>query len=331
MNSAVTNSPEADTDTLQQVAASGAAASDTTSPGAAPAFESVTLASGRRVAVRTLATGSGARTVVFCHPTPGSGAFDPDPERTARRDVTLLAVDRPGYGESAPVGPGEWASVPLATADIAEVLSQRGITSVGVVGWSSGGRVALALAAQHPELVDRVVLVGTPAPHDEVPWIPEEHAAGLEALRGIPPEQVQALLEEQFAPTVPADPAAPDALAMLGVAEADDAALSLPGARARLAGMMTEAFRQGAAGVAADIAGHNLAPWGFEPEQVRARTLLLYGGADPVAGGRHARWWAAHINGARIEMAPDAGHMLILPKWERILSHLAPGSVVKGR
>ncbi len=296
---------------------------------AAGTVETVPLTSGRRVAVRTLSAEAGSRTVVFCHPAPGSGAFDPDPSETAGRDVNLLAIDRPGYGLSEPVVAGEWASVYSAAADIAEVLMRRtpALTApVGVVGWSAGGRVALALAARHPELVDRVVVVGTPAPHEAVPWIPAEHAAGLEALEGLPVEQVHALLGEMLAGAVPDDPASEEALAIVGAGVADAQALASPGVKARLAGMLREAFRQGAAGMAADIAGFSLQPWGFEPGEVHAKTLLLYGASDPVAGHRHASWWHARLPNARVEMVPAAGHMLLIPMWRRVLSHLAPGS-----
>lgn len=299
--------------------------------------ELVTLASGRRVAVRTLAQGApGSRTLVICHPAPGSGAFDPDPAQTARRDISLIAVDRPGYGGSDPVEPGLWADVASAAADLAEVLMQRGDGPVGVAGWSAGGRVALALAARHPELVDRVAVVGTPAPHEEVPWIPEEHAAGLEAMRGLPPEQVHGILAGMFAVMVPGDaPAGSDdaradeSLAMLGAGEADVAALAMPGARDRLLAMLAQAFSQGAAGMASDLAGYTLRPMGFDSGEVQAKTLLLYGAADSI-GSRHARWWQQRLPDARTEMVPEAGHLLLIPMWDRVLSHLAPGKLRSG-
>lgn len=49
----------------------------------------VRLPSGRQVGVHTLATVRRERTVVLCHPAPGSGAFDPDPEATAARAKVL--------------------------------------------------------------------------------------------------------------------------------------------------------------------------------------------------------------------------------------------------
>jgi len=298
----------------------------TRAPRHEPGVELIHLASGRRVAVRTLAVGSGERTVVFCHPAPGSGAFLPNPDRTAERDLTVIAIDRPGYGLSDRIEAGRWATVDMAAADIAEVLGRRGGGPIGVAGWSAGGRVALALAARHPELVERVVVIGTPAPHEHVPWIPGEHVAALEALRGAEPAQAHAILEQQLAGIVPADPASDEAIASLGLTEVDEAALSAPGSRERLAGMFAEAFRQGAAGLAADIAGYTLRPWGFEPAEVRAKTLLLFGARDPVAGARHANWWRSRLADARLEMVPEGGHFLIVPLWSRILSHLAPGS-----
>jgi pimeloyl-ACP methyl ester carboxylesterase len=284
----------------------------------------VTLTSGRRVAVHTVADGTTDRTVVLCHAAPGSGAFDPEPEQTFARGVTLIGIDRPGYGGSEPVT-DQWASVASAADDLAEVIERRGTGPVGVAGWSAGGRVALALAARHPELVERVAVLATPAPDDEVPWIPAEQKTGLAALRGRPPAEVHAALAAQLASIAPADPYKPDALNLLGAGAADSAALR-GGGRERLGAMLAAAFAQGVTGLAADIAGYSLQPWGFEPSGVRPKTLLLYGSQDPIAASRHGRWWQQRLPDARLEMVPQAGHLLVISMWQRVLSHLAPYS-----
>ncbi len=281
---------------------------------------------GRRVAVHRLAEGDTGRTVVLCHAAPGSGAFDPDPEQTWARGVTLLAVDRPGYGQSDPIPDGEWASVGGAADDLAAVIDRLGCGPVGVAGWSAGGRVALALAARRPELVNRVVVIGTPAPHSEMPWISAEQQAALDQLRGLLPEAVHAILVRQLAPLIPTDVHAPEALGMLGVSPADDKALALPDARLRLMQMLAGAFAQGAVGLAGDIAGYTLQSWGFEFSAVQAKSLLLYGSRDPIAGQKHGVWWQKQLPDARLEVVPGAGHLLILPVWQRALSHLAPGA-----
>ena len=284
----------------------------------------ITLKAGRRVAIHHLAEGA-RRTVVFFHAAPGSGNFDPDPAATAKRQVTLIAPDRPGYGNSDPVNGAEWATVASAADDAAEIIQQMKAGPVGAAGWSAGGRVALALAARHPQLVDRVVVIATPAPDEEVPWIPPEQKQGLEALRGLPPGEVHAQLAAQLGQMLPAGAPPEAALAMLGSSPEDKSVLASPGATERLGAMLQTALAQGMQGLAADLAGYCLRPWGFEPGEVQAKTLCLYGAKDAIAGSKHGAWWQKHVPQARLEMVPGAGHLLIIPIWQRVLSFLAPG------
>jgi len=166
-------------------------------------------------------------------------------------------------------------------------------------------------------------VIATPAPNEDVAWIPPEHAAALDAMAGLPPEQVKAILGEQLAAMVPSDPFAPAALGLIGADEAADAgALALDGARERLGGMLDLAFAQGAAGMVSDLAGYTLRPWGFEPDAVRQKTLLIYGGRDPVIGSRHGRWWQRHLPDARLEMDPSVGHLAVMSGWDRALAFL---------
>jgi pimeloyl-ACP methyl ester carboxylesterase len=293
------------------------------------------LDSGRRVAVHRTTTRTAwfpaersardaeERVVVLCHSAPGAGIFNPDPFETRLRNVRLLSVDRPGYGGSTPVA-GQWATVASAADDIAAVLDSLGVERVGVAGWSAGGRVALALAARRPDLVDRLAVLGTPAPDAEIPWIAREQREELERLRGLAPDEVHAALSERLDSLVPDDPHAPERLWLLGTGSADEHALRTDGVAGRLTEMLRAAFVQGARGLAADIAGYSLQPWGFEPEEVQAETLLLYGSQDALADPRHGHWWQSRLPNARLHIAPGAGHLLVVPMWARVLSHLAP-------
>jgi pimeloyl-ACP methyl ester carboxylesterase len=292
------------------------------------------LESGRRIGVHFTRTRAlwpdpeGAREhrlVVLCHSAPGAGPFDPDPAETHARDVTLLTVDRPGYGRSDPVTAGSWATVDAAADDIAAVLDCLDAGRAGVVGWSAGGRVALALAARRPDLVGRVVVVATPAPDEEVPWIDPSQRVELERFRTLAPGDAHAELNARLGALVPEDPFSGDALWLLAAVTSDEPALSNPGVRDRLGEMLRAAFAQGTTGLAADIAGYCLQPWGFEPEAVAAKTLLLYGSHDPLAGPRHGRWWRERLPDAHLEIVPGAGHLLLIPMWSRVLSHLTPG------
>ena len=65
-------------------------------------------------------------------------------------------------------------------------------------------------------------------------------------------------------------------------------------------------------------------PSDFDPDAVLAKTLLIYGTADPLTGNRHGTQWQKTLPNARLEMAPGGGHDLLVPKWKRVLSYLAP-------
>jgi pimeloyl-ACP methyl ester carboxylesterase len=68
-----------------------------------------------------------------------------------------LAVDRPGFGESSAEAPA------LTLAEQAAAAAPLLAPGTVVVGYSYGGPVALRLAADHPDTVAGVVLVGSAA------------------------------------------------------------------------------------------------------------------------------------------------------------------------
>lgn len=277
---------------------------------------------GRRVAVRDLTpdASAGAPVVLLCHATPGSTLFDPDPVVTAFRGVRLIALDRPGYGGSDPILDA-FATVDSAADDAAAVLEELNVTA-GVAGWSAGGRVALALAARRPDLVGRVAVIGTPAPDEEVPWIPEEHRAGIDALRGAFATDAHAALDAAFGPMLGG--LTGDArFGLIGVGEGDDEVLARPGVTDRLRAMLDEALVQGATGMVTDVAGYTLQPWGFDPGDVVVPVLLGYGADDPF-GPPHGECWQRLLPDARLEMTPGVGHLVVVPFWGRALAYLVP-------
>ncbi|MFJ3394926.1 alpha/beta fold hydrolase [Leifsonia aquatica] len=299
-----------------------------------------TLRSGRRVGVTTLGDADAERIVVFCHPAPGTSVFDPDPDASATRNVHIVAIDRPGYGSSDPVPYGEWPSIVRAADDIAEylrsvVLAERSmgvrrVRTVGIAGWSAGGRVALAFAARHPDLTERVAIVATPAPNEAVPWIPPQLQAESDRLGTLAPAEAVQQLSEQLrsqadAILSPSDPGdvPPEAV---GATAVDATVLAQPGVRDRLGRMLQDAFRQGAAGTAADILSYTARPWGFDPGDVQAKTLIVGGQGDAIAGNAHAAWYQKAVPDSRMEMVPGVGHLVIVPAWGRVLAHLAPNS-----
>jgi pimeloyl-ACP methyl ester carboxylesterase len=79
-------------------------------------------------------------------------------DRLARR-FQVITIDNRGIGASdAPPGP---YSARVMAADVLAVLDDAGVGKASVVGTSLGGMVAQELALEHPDRVDRLVLVAT--------------------------------------------------------------------------------------------------------------------------------------------------------------------------
>lgn len=292
-----------------------------TSPTTAQGTEHrVELPDGRILAVHETGDPRGPA-VVLVHPAPGARLLDPDPRATAAAGIRLIGIDRAGYGASTPLPDGAVPTVTGHADDMAAALAALSIGEAAVVGWSAGGRVALALAARHPDLVRSVALVGTPAPHEEVPWIPAEHLALIEQLKA-DPGAATGVLSEVFAEMAAAPPEAMPG--MVGAGPADEAALEAdPDRRARLGTMVAESFAQGAVGMAADIVSYTVLPWGFDPGAVGARTTAFYGDADVVVPPAHGEWYTARVPGAELRRVPGAGHLVALTDWADILASVA--------
>jgi pimeloyl-ACP methyl ester carboxylesterase len=85
------------------------------------------------------------------------------------RSYRVLAPDLLGHGESAkPAGDYSLGAYASGLRDLMRVL---GIDRATVVGNSLGGGVAMQMAYQHPELVERLVLVDSGGLGREVSWI----------------------------------------------------------------------------------------------------------------------------------------------------------------
>jgi pimeloyl-ACP methyl ester carboxylesterase len=96
------------------------------------------------------------------------------------RHFTVYALDLWGFGYSTR-GPLDWG-YDLYSTQIAGFLDHLELGRAHLVGHSMGGGVAVAFAANHPERVDRLVLVGSvgePRPPTNrerlfrLPWLPE--------------------------------------------------------------------------------------------------------------------------------------------------------------
>lgn len=85
------------------------------------------------------------------------------------RTHDVIAPDMLGHGESAkPMGD---YSLGAFASGLRDFLAAIDVPSATIVGHSFGGGVAMQLAYQHPELCDRLVLVGSGGLGREVSWL----------------------------------------------------------------------------------------------------------------------------------------------------------------
>lgn len=246
---------------------------------------------------------------------PGSRRFDPNPEATAAASVRLLVTDRPGYGDSSPWPDDVIPSWAMVANDHVAALDQLGIDRVRVVGWSQGGLAALAMAARHNARVIDATVVGTPAPNDQVAWIPDEFVGFLAMLRNDPSSAVAALAPEFV--EMAADPNA--AVHGLLGGPADEAALDHNGLRQRLEAMLSIAFGQQGLGLAYDIVATNIALASFDLGTIDLPVSLVYGTDDEVVPPAHGVYYRDRLPNTKLS-TPRGGHLAIAAQWPSILA-----------
>jgi len=232
----------------------------------------------------------------------------------ADRGVRLLGVDRPGYGRSDP-NPGMSA---LGVADDVGVLCAAvGLDRVAVLGISVGAPFALACAVRLPQRVSSLLLSSPMGP-----WELPETRAGMSrrnrryftlahrapalsraacwlwakmALVGLRGDHDRLL--RRLAKGLP-----PPDWEVLAEVAAD------PQRWDRFIDDTVESFRQGGAGVRADLAVASR-PWGFQLRQVSVPTWLWHGAADQDVPIAAARRMARTIPSCQATFT-DEGHLM---------------------
>jgi pimeloyl-ACP methyl ester carboxylesterase len=214
--------------------------------------------------------------VILLHGAGGNHLYWP-PQVRRLPSRRVLAVDLPGHGKSD--GPGR-QSVEEYARDIEAFVRAVGLNRLVLVGHSMGGAVAIEFASRHPREVLGLCLVSTGA-----------------RLR-VSPEILQGT----------ADPAAyPGALARI-------VDLSFgPEASQRLKELASLRMREAPRNT---LHGDFLACNAFDATSLVAGlsmpTLILCGDKDRMTPSHHSRWLNTHIANSRLELVPNAGHMVML-------------------
>lgn len=263
----------------------------------------VELGDGRRLSYDEVGDPAG-RPVVYLHGCPDCRLTrHPDDAIAARLGVRLVAVDRPGYGASDP--PRDWTRRSEAD-DVLALMDHLGIDRFAVLGWSSGGQIALECAAIAPSRIAAVGLVASTAP---TPFDGDVGALAQEMLPFLaPPEPTPELALEHIR----------EAKSDVYLSDLD----SIAGLDQHLASAMQTALAGGTAGAEFDIR-NLMTPWDVDLAGIDVPVTLWYGTNDDVVDLSVGTALAEALPRARFEIVDGASHLLLLTHWTALLESLA--------
>lgn len=208
-------------------------------------------------------------------------------------DNEVLLFDNRGIGASdAPPGP---YTVGELSGDAASVLDEAGVERAHVLGTSLGGMVALQLALDQPERVDKLVLACTTPGGNGAAPMPNGTVRLMAEAATLPPEvALRRFVENAFG-------------------RRPDAALVDRILQHRLATAQQQPAwaAQAAAGATFDVYDR--------VGDVHAPTLVLTGDADNVVDPQNSAVLAERIAGARLEVFHGAGHLFFWEEPERFV------------
>jgi pimeloyl-ACP methyl ester carboxylesterase len=282
----------------------------------------ITTPDGRRV--EAYISGPEAGNVLVYHTgTPSAGPlFEQMVSAGVQRGLRVVTWSRPGYAGSTRL-PGR--SVGQVADDVATILDALGAERCYVAGESGGGPHTLATAALLPERVIAAATIASVAPYgaEGLDWMAGMGAENIEefgaALTG-PAELESFLVGFADALGVITPDQVADSLGDL-IPEVDRAALTGEFAAA-VAASLRASVSSGIWGWFDDDVAFTT-PWGFDLASIRVPVSVWQGKQDRMVPYPHGEWLAAHIQGSRLQLKPELGHLsLEVEAFPNILDEL---------
>jgi pimeloyl-ACP methyl ester carboxylesterase len=264
------------------------------------------LPDGRRIACSEYGAPAG-HPVIYCHGFPSSRHEALLLQENALAEgARVIAIDRPGYGES-DYQPGrailDWP------ADVAAVADQLDLEQFALIGVSGGGPYALACAARIPERLSACALVCALGPIylDELLATMHWAARSQLAMAKNTPMLSHIVFGALTAGILAHWPETVENFRALSAPQVDRRELEKGPIRSILNTTIRDAVRSGARGARQDLMLYTR-PWRIPFDQIRFPVRLWHGEVDGTVPAAHSRWYAAHLPQATASYLPNEGH-----------------------
>ena len=231
--------------------------------------------------------------VILIHGFPHSSDLWKPQRAVLSAGYRVIAPDLRGHGRSDP--PHGGASIDLYADDIVALMDALGIGEATAGGLSMGGYVVMAMLRRHPERIRAVMLLATKATADT--------EAGKQARN-----DMIALAESEGAGAV-AERMLPK---MLTARTRDENPHLVQLVRSMMANTPVEGI------VAALVALRDRPDSTATLERLKLRALILVGQQDELTPPTDAEAMHRAIAGSRLEVVPDAAHLLNLEQLEAV-------------
>jgi len=272
-------------------------------------LETVNLSDGRSMSFASFGDPAG-RPVFYFHGFPGS-RFEPQSnhEEYLKAGIRLLALDRPGMGQSSRKSKRKLLDWPDDVVEVAKILNLKKFSVLGVSG---GGPYALACARAIPGYLDKVTVACGLGPMDA----PNATSGMMLSNRILfsygqffPP--LLRLSVSLMVRQLSSKPVKGFEKFIEGLPEPDRLVLSGTNAQELVLASAIEGVRQGSKSLLEEIRIYSKF-WGFELSDLNVPVSLFQGEADIDVPASMARYQAELIPNCELNLYPADGHFSLL-------------------